>query len=161
MQFLYKMTNKLSLWGAYLSGIFLISLVILVMTEIIGRHFFDTSTMIADEYSGYIYLSAIFLGLAYTFEQNAHIRINILSEKISKKANRKIDIIAGMISILVLGFILYRTLLFTYDSYDMDMLSEAVSETPLYLTQIVMPVGILLFILSVLSFIIKKVKNDI
>lgn len=89
MQFLYKMTNKLSLWGAYLSGIFLISLVILVMTEIIGRHFFDTSTMIADEYSGYIYLSAIFLGLAYTFEQNAHIRINILSEKISKKANRK------------------------------------------------------------------------
>lgn len=161
MQFLYKMTNKLSLWGAYLSGIFLISLVILVMTEIIGRHFFDTSTMIADEYSGYIYLSAIFLGLAYTFEQNAHIRINILSEKISKKANRKIDIIAGMISILVLAFILYRTLLFTYDSYDMDMLSEAVSETPLYLTQIVMPVGILLFILSVLSFIIKKVKNDI
>lgn len=161
MQFLYKMTNKLSLWGAYLSGIFLISLVVLVMTEIIGRHFFDTSTMIADEYSGYIYLSAIFLGLAYTFEQNAHIRINILSEKISKKANRKIDIIAGMISILVLAFILYRTLLFTYDSYDMDMLSEAVSETPLYLTQIVMPVGILLFILSVLSFIIKKVKNDI
>lgn len=161
MQFLYKMTNKLSLWGAYLSGIFLISLVVLVMTEIIGRHFFDTSTMIADEYSGYIYLSAIFLGLAYTFEQNAHIRINILSEKISKKANRKVDIIAGMISILVLAFILYRTLLFTYDSYDMDMLSEAVSETPLYLTQIVMPVGILLFILSVLSFIIKKVKNDI
>lgn len=161
MNFLYKMTNKLSLWGAYLSGVFLISLVILVMTEIIGRHFFDTSTMIADEYSGYIYLSAIFLGLAYTFEQNAHIRINILSEKISKKANRKIDIIAGIISILVLAFIFYRVLLFTYDSYDMDMLSEAVSETPLYLTQIVMPVGILLFILSVLSFVIKKVKNDI
>jgi len=161
MQLLYKWTNKLSLWGAYLSGIFLISLVVLVMTEIIGRHFFDTSTMIADEYSGYIYLSSIFLGLAYTFENNAHIRINIISEKVSENSNKKIDIIAGIISIFVLVFIFYRTILFAYDSYDMDMLSEAVSETPLYLTQIVMPVGILLFILSVFSFIIKKIKNDI
>lgn len=161
MKSLYKWTNKLSLWGAYISGVLLVSLVILVMSEIIGRHFFDTSTMIADEYSGYIYLSAIFLGLAYAFEQKAHIRINIISERVSKSTNRAIDIVSGIVSILVLAFIFYRTLLFTYDSYDMEMLSEAVSETPLYLTQIVMPVGFLLFILSILSFVIRKIKNDI
>jgi len=156
----YKFVHKLSLWGAYVSSVLLISLVILIMTEIIGRHFFNTSTMIADEYSGYLYLASIFLGLAYTFENNAHIRINIITSKLSKRTNKYIDIFASFITSVVLIFILYRSILFTYDSYDMEMLSENVSETPLYLTQIVMPIGIILFILSVFVFILKRLTDD-
>jgi TRAP-type C4-dicarboxylate transport system permease small subunit len=117
--------------------------------------------MIADEYSGYLYLAAIFLGLAYTFNEDAHIRINILTSKMSQKSNRFIDVFAGLITIVILVFALYRTILFTYDSYDMQMVSEGVSETPLYLTQLVMPLGISLFILAVLAFVLKGLKNDI
>ena len=156
----YKFVHKLSLWGAYIASVLLISLVVLIMTEIIGRHFFNTSTMIADEYSGYLYLASIFLGLAYTFENNAHIRINIITSKLSKRTNKYIDIFASFITSVVLIFILYRSILFTYDSYDMEMLSENVSETPLYLTQIVMPIGIILFILSVFVFILKRLTDD-
>ncbi|MGB1227251.1 MAG: TRAP transporter small permease subunit [Poseidonibacter sp.] len=161
MKIFYSLVNKLSLWGAYLSSLLLVSLVCLILVEIFIRHFFDMSTMIADEYSGYIYLSSIFLGLAYTFNEKAHIRINIITSKLSLKANSFIDIIAGIITICVLSFAFYRTVLFTYDSYEFEMLSEAVSETPLYLTQIVMPLGLGLFILSVLVFVLKGFKNDI
>ena len=161
MKSLYNIVNKLGLWAAYLSGLVLVSLVLLVLTEIFIRYAFDMSTMIADEYSGYLYLASIFLGLAYTFNEKAHIRINIVTSRLSKKANRLIDVIAGIISTLVLIFAFYRTVLFTYDSYDLEMLSEAVSETPLYLTQIIMPIGIALFILSTLVFVIKGIKNDI
>ena len=117
--------------------------------------------MLADEYSGYLYLASIFLGLSYTFKENSHIRINIITSTLNKKANNIIDIIAGVITIAVLIFIFYRTVLFTYDSYEMEMLSEAVSETPLYLTQLVMPISLLLFILSVFVFVAKRFKNDI
>lgn len=161
MKPLYNLINKLSLWGAYLSGLILCSLVLLILTEIFIRYTFDMSTMIADEYSGYLYLASIFLGLAYTFNEKAHIRINIITSRLNEKTNRVIDIISGTITIAVLFFALYRTILFTYDSYDLEMLSEAVSETPLYLTQLVMPIGIFLFILSVLAFVIKGFKNDI
>ena len=116
------------------------------------------STLLADEYSGYLYLAAIFLGLAYTFEENAHIRINIITSKLSQNSNTVIDKIAGVITIVVLSFVFYRTILFTYDSYELEMLSEAVSETPLYLTQIVMPFGLALFILSVIVFVFKGKK---
>jgi TRAP-type transport system small permease protein len=161
MQIFYKFVNKLSLWGAYLSALVLVSLTLLILTEIFVRYFFDMSTMIADEYSGYLYLASIFLGLAYTFNENAHIRINILTSKMSKKSNRSIDVLAGLITIIVLGFTLYRTILFTYDSYDMEMLSESVSATQLYLTQLVMPLGITIFTLSVLVFVLKGLRNDI
>lgn len=161
MKSFYNIVNKLSLWAAYLSGLVIVSLVLLILIEIFIRYSFDMSTMIADEYSGYLYLASIFLGLAYTFNEKAHIRINIVTSRLNKKANRVIDIIAGTISTLVLSFAFYRTVLFAYDSYELEMLSEAVSETPLYLTQIVMPLGLALFILSTLVFVIKGFKNDI
>ncbi|QKE29181.1 TRAP transporter, small permease subunit [Arcobacter acticola] len=161
MKTLYNLVNKLSLWGAYLSSILLVSLVLLILTEIFIRYFFNTSTLIADEYSGYLFLASVFLGLSYTFKENAHIRINILTSRMSEKSNKFIDIFAGSITIVVLLFALYRTILFTFDSYEMEMLSESVSQTPLYLTQLVMPLGLSLFILSVLIFVIKGLKNDI
>jgi len=160
MKSLYLIVNKLSLWGAYLASLILISLVVLILVEIFLRSTFDMSTMIADEYSGYLYLASIFLGLAYTFNEKAHIRINIISSRLNKKSNRIIDIVTGTITLFVLMFVFYRTVIFTYDSFELEMLSEAVSETPLYLTQLVMPIGILLFISSVLVFIIKGIKND-
>ncbi|MGB6329877.1 MAG: TRAP transporter small permease [Halarcobacter sp.] len=161
MNTLTNFINRLSKGGAYLSGLLLVSLVCLILTEIFLRYFFDKSTMIADEYSGYLYLASIFLGLAYTFTKDGHIRINIVTSRLNKQANKFIDIFASIITLSVLAFILYRTVLFTYDSYEFEMLSEAVSETPLYLTQIVMPLGTALFILSVIAFIIKRLKNDI
>lgn len=160
MKIFYNLVNKLSLGGAYLASFLIITMVVLILTEIFIRHFFDISTMIADEYSGYIYLASIFLGLAYTFNEDGHIRINILTSKLSKKSNNLIDIFAGIITVLVLSFTLYRTVLFTYDSYEMEMLSESVSATPLYLTQLVMPIGIGLFILAILAFVLKGLKND-
>lgn len=118
------------------------------------------STMIADEYSGYFYLASIFLALGYTFSRGAHIRINIITSRLSQKANRKFDILAGIITLGVLAFTLYRTILFTYDSYDLEMLSENVSETPLYLTQLAMPIGITIFMLAVVLFIFKGFSDD-
>ena len=161
MKTLYNLVNKLSLWGAYFSSILLVSLVLLILSEIFIRYFFNTSTLIADEYSGYLFLASVFLGLSYTFKENAHIRINILTSRMSEKSNKFIDIFAGSITIVVLLFALYRTILFTFDSYEMEMLSESVSQTPLYLTQLVLPLGLSLFILSVLIFVIKGLKNDI
>jgi len=158
---LNKYIDNLSLWGAYLSALGIISLAILILVEIFIRQFFDMSTLLADEYSGYLYLASIFLGLSYTFKENAHIRINIITSLLNKKANNIIDVIAGTITIAVLIFVFYRTILFTYDSYELEMLSESVSETPLYLTQLVMPISLLIFILSVFVFVIKRFKNDI
>ncbi|QKF81585.1 TRAP transporter small permease subunit [Halarcobacter ebronensis] len=160
MQLISHIIDRLCKVIAYLSGLLLISLVLLILCEIFLRAVFNTSTMIADEYSGYLYLASIFLGISYTFLKDGHIRINILTSKLSNKTNRYIDIYAGVVTLLVFAFIAYRTALFAYDSYSLDMLSEAVSETPLYLTQIVMPLGAIFFILAAVSFIIKRVKND-
>ncbi len=152
-----KLNKRLSLGGAYLASLLFVGLVVLIMVEIIGRSFFDYSTMLADEYSGYFYLAAIFFGLAYTFNQEGHIRITIITSRLSSSVKRWVDIFAGIFTLVILLFVLYYSWLFMIDSKEMEMLSENVSETPLYLTQIPISIGVALFVFAVLVFILRRV----
>jgi len=160
MKFFIKFEKRLSELGALISALFIIALVLLILTEIFSRTFFDKSTMIADEYSGYFYLASVFLGLGYTFSQKAHIRINILTSRLSSGVQKYFEIFAGVITFMVIAFIFYRVILMTMDAYSFDILSEGVSETPIYLTQIPMIVGSFIFIIAILAFIVKGVQND-
>lgn len=157
---LETLSRRLSLVGAYISSLIFILLVGLILIEIVGRSFFDYSTMIADEYSGYFYLAAVFFGLAFTFNEGGHIRINIITSRLSSKGQRLMDIFAGFMSAGVMVFVLVYCWLFMMDSHEMEMVSENVSETPLYLTQIPMPVGIGLFLLAFIVFTCKRMFND-
>ncbi len=160
MKFLTKFEKWLSGLGAILSALFIIALVLLILTEIFMRTFLDKSTMLADEYSGYFYLASVFLGLGYTLSQKAHIRINILTAKLTSKWQSYFDIFAGTITFAVISFIFYRVILLTIDSYDFDMLSEGVSETPIYLTQIPMVIGSFIFVVALFTFVMKRITHD-
>ncbi len=160
MKFLYSFNDKLQNFGAYLSSFLFLALVVLIMSEIILRSFFNVSTMIAGEYSGYFYLASVFFGLGYTFKEDGHIRITILTSKLSPPKRRAVDIFAGTITLLLITFIFYRTILMVKESYDFDMVSETVSETPIYLTQLALPIGLLIFCIAILTFILKRIKGD-
>ncbi len=155
-----KINERFSFWGASLSAILFVALVVLIMVEIIGRSFFDYSTMLADEYSGYFYLAAIFLGLAYTFNEEGHIRISIVTSRLSSSIKRWVDIFAGIMALSILLFALYYSWHFMMESKEMEMLSEGVSETPLYLTQIPLVVGLALFAFALFVFVWRRVADD-
>jgi len=157
---LEKFSKGLSKVGAYISSLLFVGLVVLIMTEIIGRSFFDYSTMLADEYSGYFYLAAVFFGLSYTFNEGGHIRINLVTSRLSESAVRVLDIFAGILSSGVMIFAGYYSLLYMIDSKEMEMLSENVSETPLYLTQIPIVIGLALFILAFVVFTLRRMSDD-
>ena len=154
-----KFLEKLSDLGAFFSSIAFILLTGLILIEIFSRALFNHSTMIADEYSGYFYLAYVFLGLGYTFKENGHIRITIIYSKMPKKIKKIMDFFAGSVALAVIGFVFYRSILLCLESYNYDMRSEGVSETPLYLTQIPMVIGLFFFLLSIIAFLIKVVND--
>ncbi len=160
MKSFLKFSDKLQNFGAYLSSFLFIALTILIVTEIVSRSFFNVSTMIAGEYSGYFYLASVFFGLGYTFKENGHIRITILTSKLSKKGIKVVDIFAGVITLGLLLFILYYSIKMVIESYKFDMVSETVSQTPIYLTQLALPIGLFMFCIAVLAFIFKRISDD-
>ncbi len=154
------LARKLSLGGAFIASGLLIILVLLILLEIVLRYFFNTSTMRADEYSGYLYLALVCFGFGYTFLRDGHIRITFLTAKISSKSSSLVDIFAGVVTLALLGFIFYRTILLVWDSYQTGVVSEGVSATPLFIPQLALPIGLLLFMVSVVAFIVQRMFHD-
>ena len=153
-----EMARKLSYGSAFLASLLLVVLTLLILTEITLRSFFNTSTMLSDEYSGYLYLALVCFGFGYTFLKDGHIRITVLTSRLSTKASSLVDILAGSVTLAVLFFALYRTALLTFDSYQMGVVSEGVSATPIYLAQLSLPLGLVLFIIAVMAFVVQRIK---
>jgi TRAP-type C4-dicarboxylate transport system permease small subunit len=157
--FIQSFNRWLGLAGVTLTSLSIVGLVGLVLVEIIGRSFFNFSTMIADEYSGYLYLSIVFLGLAYGLNHQSHIRITIITSRLGKEANRWIDMAIGVAGMAMMTVVIYYTWHLIEDTKSMDMVSEAVSQTPLYLTQIPMLIGSVLLWIALLNFTLERVAN--
>ncbi|MBE0496392.1 MAG: TRAP transporter small permease [Campylobacterales bacterium] len=156
----FTLNRWLSKGGAVLSSVALIVLIVLILVEILGRSFFQYSTMIADEYSGYLYLSAVFFGLAYALNHDSHIRITIITAYLGNKASRAVDVFCGVLGMATMSVVVYYAWIFMLDTKSMEMVSEGVSQTPLYLTQIPVVVGSALLWFALFSFTLKRLCHD-
>ncbi len=154
-----KWIDKLSDYGAYLSSVFMILIVALILFEIFLRTFFHTSTLISDEFSAYFFVSVVMLGLSYTFKENGHIRITLVLSRLSKKTEKVFDIITSCIALVLTSFMFYHSLRMVIDTYKLDMRADSIAETPLFIPEIALPIGFFLFMLQILFKIIGRIRK--
>lgn len=156
MKKVLKFIDLASRLGAGLSSILMLFIVILIFVEIILRTFFHTSTFISDEYSAYFFVGVVMLGLSYTFKENGHIRITILTSKMPQRIGFVLEIISLFIILIILGFLIYHSVLMIYDGYVLDIRADTVAETKLFIPQIFIPVGFSLFFMQVFGTLYQK-----
>ena len=75
-----KFLNSFYRYSGYVASFFLILILVFIVTGIASR-IFGFYIRGLTEYSGYSLATASFLALAYTFNENAHIRITLFLEK--------------------------------------------------------------------------------
>lgn len=148
--------ERLSLWGASLSAVFLSLIVIIIAVEIVLRSVFNTSTLIADEYSAYFFVGVVLLGLGFTLKEEAHIRITLVTSLVGKTANQVLDLVSTLGAIAITTFALYHTSIMVFESWQLGMTADTISETPIYLSQMVIPAGLAMFDLQLAANFLKR-----
>ena len=84
-----KFLNSLYRYSGYVASFFLILILVSIVIGITSR-IFGFYIRGLTEYSGYSLATASFLALAYTFNENGHIRITLFLEK-AKKPEKKVE----------------------------------------------------------------------
>jgi len=130
----------------------------MIAVEIICRSVFKTSTMVADEFSGYLMVVAVMAGLAYTLESDSHIRITILLVKLGPNAKRFMEVLATGFALALTLFVCYHAGLMVYDSYSYDMRADSISETPIFIPQLIVPLGLAGLVLQLVALFIRRLK---
>lgn len=156
---LLRVVDLLSTVGAVLSGTTFVFMTLLILAEILLRTFFDKSTLIASEYSGYTLAAMIYLGLGFSFREGAHIRITFLRERLRGWALHILELLCASIGSLLclLSTVFLSEMVHT--SFQRGTTAYTVAETPLWIPQAIVLVGMSILTLQVIAYLLFLVLH--
>ena len=114
--------DKFIKYLGFLTAFVLIVLVLLVVYDATARYLFSSGSIALQELEWHLFDVVILFGIAYTLQQNAHVRVDIFYASFSQKTKNIINIISSIFFILPFSFLII------YVGVDFVMLSFAQNE---------------------------------
>jgi TRAP-type C4-dicarboxylate transport system permease small subunit len=144
--------------GAVLAGIFLVMIVLITLFQVLSR-LVGAVGPDAGELAGYAMAAAIFLSLAHTFRNGGHVRVNLLLLHVRPSARRVLEYwCLGVLAAVAAMFALFSVQL-VHDSYVMGDVATGMLPVPLWIPQLSMAAGSILFFVSVIDELVHMVRG--
>jgi TRAP-type transport system small permease protein len=150
MNTIKKIAGQISNSALYLSCFALLILTFLMTINVFARYLFNAPLSFADEFSIYLFLIIIFLGLEYTWIKREHIRIEFFIQHIPVRIQNYLE---GVLHILWLVFcilLMAGTINLVITFYQRNVHAFTVLETALYIPALIMPIGMAVFLVRLL-----------
>jgi TRAP-type C4-dicarboxylate transport system permease small subunit len=155
---LSKFLDRLFTWSGYLAGIFLVTIAVLVVAQIVAR-FFNHQIPSADEFAGYSLAASSFLGLAYAFRSGSHIRVTLLTARLSSKAQRVLLLLVLAFTAVMIATWAYNSMTLVWESYEFKEMSTGILKYPIWIPQLSMGIGVTLFCLAILEDLVNVLRG--
>ncbi len=145
-----NLLNKLYLGAGMLAGIFIVLITLMILAQIIGR-WFGVIIPSTEDFAGFFLAATTFLALAYTFREGGHIRVTILVHMLKGKLQRFSLALALFVFITIIAYGSYYSSAFVYESWSFKEVSQGYIPIPLWIPQISMPVGLIIFLIALID----------
>lgn len=127
--------------------------VILIMAlsvtyEVIVRYIFNRPTAWVTELSSYMLVAVAFLGAAWTLRQDGHIRMELLAETTGPKGRKFSDLAMYLVAICISAVLLWTGWNMAVANYTFGWRSMTLLKTPLWIPQMLIPLGALALLLQ-------------
>ncbi|MEZ5615942.1 MAG: TRAP transporter small permease [Rhodocyclaceae bacterium] len=139
--------DRLFTWAGWLAGLFLIATLATVLASIFGR-LFNIRVTGVDAYAGYCMAASSFLALAHTLRRGEHIRVTLILNHLGPKANRALEIFCHAAALALSGALAWYSARLAWQSWQFHDISTGLDATPLWIPQLGMAAGTLLFCLA-------------
>lgn len=149
--------DRLSSAGVRFSDIAVILLAFLITYEVIARYVFNNPTGFADEVSAYLLVSIVFFAAGYVVKEHKHITVDMLYRKFSEKTKLWMDVLADFLGILVWTVLMVEIAIVAQRSYIFSKNSTGIMETPLWIPQVVMCIGVFILVLQSFAELFKSI----
>ena len=154
-----RFIERLSYGTGYAAGVVLLAIIVLTMVEVVSRYVLQNPLILSDELGGYAMVVVSFLGLAFCAQENGHIRISFIVERLDRRVTgyiRIASLVLGLAFIAVAAWVSWK---FLGDSFTRNMRSNSMLMTPLKWPQMAIPVGFTLFVLVLLGQLVKAFRR--
>ena len=112
-----------------------------------------------DDYAGYAMAACGFLALAYTYKHGEHIRVSLLLDRLSPGARRVAEWVALAAAVLVAATFAWYSVQLAWQSYAFDEISQGVDATPLWIPQLTMAIGSVVFLVALVDDLVMRSRG--
>lgn len=141
--------------GAALTGIMLL----MICYDVLMRYAFNAPTDWANEMSGYALAGIAFLGLAHAQAAGAHVRVDLLVERLSPGARSLAGRVASWAVLWFVAVFLWQAVVMVVSSYGYGTRSYGILNTPVWIPQTIMALGLALMSVVVLAQIAAEARG--
>jgi TRAP-type C4-dicarboxylate transport system permease small subunit len=130
-----------------LAAICMVALFLTVLLSIVSRelHFMVRGI---DAYAGYFMAGAGFFALAHTLKRGEHIRVNLILQQLQGKWLHRVEMGALSGAVLLAGLLAFFSARLCWQSFQFNDVSTGNDATPLWIPQLSMVIGTLVFLLA-------------
>jgi C4-dicarboxylate transporter, DctQ subunit len=157
---LYKSIDKLISFGGIISGIFIMLATAMTFYEVVSRSFFNKPTIFATELSIYAVIGSCFFGAGYALRTFSHITVDLLTNAVPPKVQNVLSIISNLLGLLFGVLFTWYGIHHVQGTYSLGITSSSLLRVPMYLPELLLPIGGLVlslaFVLQIIDCFGKK-----
>jgi len=143
---------------AWMAAACMVSLLCMVLLSIVSREigFHVRGT---DAYAGYLMAGSAFLALAHTLKRGEHIRVTLLLQALPAASRRVLEIWSLSAGVLLSGLLAFYSVRLAWQSHLFHDISTGNDATPLWIPQLAMAFGSLVFALAMLDEWVMELRG--
>jgi len=136
--------DRLHLWLGSLSGLAILLMILLIVPDILGRKFFNTTIPGASEANVLLLVILVYLGLAGAQARKAHFRVSFLVEALPAGLQRALKILTTLLSLLFIAMVAWLTCRSAWMSTLQGESSFGIVRFPIWPSRIAVALGLVL-----------------
>jgi TRAP-type C4-dicarboxylate transport system permease small subunit len=139
-------------------SLFLLAMIGLIGAEAIARNVFGTSLQITDEVGGYLLVAMTFLSMSVAEAHGAFHRVELVQMRLSRSWRMISQIAFDLTSLAAAALVSRQLVRLALNSWRAEDVAPTPLQTPLWLPQASMGLGMILLCLALLRTIAAKVR---
>lgn len=143
--------------AALLAGFATLAIVVLISYDVSMRYFFNEPQVFVDEMASFLEVLVIFGGAAYTFRAGGHVRVDLITSHIHPARRAALRVLTLFLGVVFLSIVIWVTTQSAVTAYRYGRVS-AVMLYPLWLPMAVIPAGLALMAVAMLSTLLRQVR---
>lgn len=151
------MLGRVARSASTLAGFAVLAIVVLITYDVLMRFLFEQPQLFVDELASFLEVLVIFGGLAYTFRTGGHVRVDLLTTHLPRRARARLRVVALVIGLVFLGVVMWPTVQSALTAYRYGRVS-AVMLYPLWLPMLLIPLGLALLAVAMLAALVAQLR---
>lgn len=155
--------KKYVLWvgrgGNILGSVGIVVMMFLVCGDVIGRYVLRKPIVGAFEFTEFLMAGIIFIGFAYSQAQKAHLKIDLLLERMSPNTQFFLQVFNLVVTLLFFALIAWRGIVGSWEAYVLDDKTAGLVRIPYWPAKAVVPLGAILLCSQIFMDLVESLQE--